>query len=270
MSGTPKHVQVTIEKEGYAILTLAREPVNSMDLAVWEHLLEALLALESNPSVRGVIIRSGVGRNVFTAGNDIDELFALKTSAERFTQFWTISNVFLARLLRSPLITVAAIRGACPAGGTCTALACDFRVATEDASMGLNEVALGISVPEVWIKLLASIAGKRTADRMSQFAEMVGAKEGVVAGIVDYVTPKGDAAVMEKAVEVMKRALLLPDPGRIITKRLIRRELAAEWENEERLKKEAAVAWSLLSHPKTVKSLEKVLARLSGPKKSKL
>lgn len=41
------------------------------------------------------------------------------------------SNVFLARLYRSPLVTVAAIKGACPAGGCCLSLCCDLRVMTE-------------------------------------------------------------------------------------------------------------------------------------------
>lgn len=40
-------------------------------------------------------------------------------------------------------MTVAAVKGACPAGGTCLAMACDYRVLTKDASMGLNEVAIG-------------------------------------------------------------------------------------------------------------------------------
>lgn len=41
------------------------------------------------------------------------------------------SNVFLARLYRSPLVTLAAIKGACPAGGCCLSLCCDMRVMTE-------------------------------------------------------------------------------------------------------------------------------------------
>ena len=53
----------------------------------------------------------------------------------RYTDFWVTSNVFLARLYRSPLVTLAAIKGACPAGGCCLSLCCDMRVMTEQVRM---------------------------------------------------------------------------------------------------------------------------------------
>ena len=52
------------------------------------------------------------------------ELHAPNTSRARHADFWVTQTTFLARLRRSPLITVAAIRGACPAGGCCMALWC--------------------------------------------------------------------------------------------------------------------------------------------------
>jgi len=67
---------------------------------------------------KGVIITSGLERDVFTAGNDINELYAPNTTLKRYKLFWKNSNTFLANLIRSPLVTVAAIRGQCPAGGT--------------------------------------------------------------------------------------------------------------------------------------------------------
>jgi 3,2-trans-enoyl-CoA isomerase len=71
------------------------------------------------------------------------------TTRAKFTRFWTAQTRFLARLYRSPLVTLAAIRGACPAGGCILALCCDERIMTSDAAscIGLNEVALGIAVP---------------------------------------------------------------------------------------------------------------------------
>lgn len=56
--------------------------------------------------MRGVIFTSGLQRDVFTAGNDLAELYAPLTSEERYTRFWLVSTTFLARLLRSPLVTV--------------------------------------------------------------------------------------------------------------------------------------------------------------------
>ncbi|KAJ3036681.1 dodecenoyl-CoA isomerase, partial [Rhizophlyctis rosea] len=145
------------DQPGLAILTLHRHPVNSMNLALWQALSSCLTQLEANPKVRSLIFRSGLSRPIFTAGNDINELHAKRTTRERYIKFWITKNQFLARLLRTRLTTGVCVKGACPAAGTCLAMCCDVRVGTEDVTMGLNEVALGISVPVVWTKLLARI-----------------------------------------------------------------------------------------------------------------
>lgn len=71
-------------KPNYAVVTLKREPVNTMNLSMWKQLLDTLDTLEKDPKVRGVIFISGIQRDVFTAGNDILELYAPKTSQERY------------------------------------------------------------------------------------------------------------------------------------------------------------------------------------------
>ena len=147
-------VQVEVKEGGYAILTIAREPVNSMNLELWKELANKLAELEGNPDIHGLILESGLKKDVFTAGNDINELFAPKTTSERYRDFWVTQNTFLANLYSSRLITVAAIRGACPAGGCITALCCDMRIMTDFGTFGLNEVALGIAVPEYWGNLM--------------------------------------------------------------------------------------------------------------------
>ena len=76
----PQVVDVDIRPGGYAIVTLAKEPVNSLDLETWQQLEHALDRLEGDPSVSGVIFASGLKRDVFSAGNDILELYAPKVS----------------------------------------------------------------------------------------------------------------------------------------------------------------------------------------------
>ena len=77
------HVRMERREGGFAIVWLQREPVNTMDLAFWKELAAALAAAEADPSVRGLIFASALKRNVFTAGNDIKELYAPGTSFER-------------------------------------------------------------------------------------------------------------------------------------------------------------------------------------------
>jgi hypothetical protein len=79
-----------VVKGDLAVITLCREPVNTMNLQMWEALSATLDHLESNPKMRGVVFRSGLARDVFTAGNDILELYAPKTSLERYrsASYW--------------------------------------------------------------------------------------------------------------------------------------------------------------------------------------
>ena len=179
-------------KQAIAYVRLAKEPVNSMDLKLWTDLDATLTQIKKDTSVRGIIFYSGLKKDIFTAGNDLGELYAPTTSLERYEKFWALSNKVLAGILESPLITLAAVNGNCPAGGCCLALACDYRIASEDVKMGLNETALGIPVPAVWTKLLAYTVGTGKADKMSMFAQMVSAKDALRIGMVDQLVPTRD------------------------------------------------------------------------------
>jgi enoyl-CoA hydratase/carnithine racemase len=115
-----------------AIIALKKEPANAMSLEFWEQLLSALEECEREEhGIRAVIFESTVLKDVFTAGNDINELYAPVTDRERYRKFWLVQTNFLTKLLVSKLVTIASIKGACPAGGTCLALCCDFRIQTK-------------------------------------------------------------------------------------------------------------------------------------------
>lgn len=84
-SPAPESAYLRVERrDGFAAVVLCREPVNTMNLAFWKQLTATLDELEADLSVRGALFCSGLRRDVFTAGNDINELFAPLTSAERY------------------------------------------------------------------------------------------------------------------------------------------------------------------------------------------
>lgn len=83
----PKGFTVTVEPAGYAVVSLVSPPVNTLSLDFWKGLISILEGCEADPKVRGIILRSGLERDVFTAGNDIKELYAPMTSAERYRYF---------------------------------------------------------------------------------------------------------------------------------------------------------------------------------------
>jgi len=284
-----RFTSTSVTADGVALVSLRREPVNTMDTPFWEELLSVLDELEgsfsskkaekysdssslSPPRIRAAVFSSGLRRDVFTAGNDVKELYAPMTSRERYQRFWVLQNTFLARLFASPLVTVAAWRGATPAAGCCLGLACDTRIMSsgvENANaaaphVGLNEVALGIPVPEKWSLLLARVVGVARAERMALFAELLSPQQALECGLVDAVVPDR-AALDAAALAAARRALRFPDGGRVATKMRERASFAKEW--TEFAPGEALGAWEMLEHPSTVKALGGVIERLAGKKK---
>lgn len=261
---------VSIEKQNgnIAVVTFAKEPVNTMDIAFWRDLLAAFETLEADKDVRAIIFQSGLKRNVFTAGLDIKELYAPNTNKERLTEFWTTLSTTLAKIYGSSKPTAAAIRGACPAGGCGLALCCDYRVITKDGSMGLNEVQLGIPVPKFWIELFENSVGHRQAEKLLLSGDMPSSPQLLQLGMVDKVVETSEET-LPAALKEVTRWLKFPDSGRALTKAVLRDSLAERW--QKGIAEEAGLVWTAISDPKTVASLTKVLQRLGGkPQQSKL
>ncbi|GFH25123.1 uncharacterized protein HaLaN_23036, partial [Haematococcus lacustris] len=230
--GTPRpgpelqYVRV-VRREGYAVLAMAKEPVNSLNLDMWRELEAALDGLEADTSCQGVIITSALKRDVFSAGNDIMELFAPRTSGSRYAEFWVTSNRFLCKLYGSRLATIAAIRGASPAGGCMMSLCCDHRVITSNGTMGLNEVQLGIPVPKYWAALMAKVIGHKAAEKLLLTGKMVGAAEAKTLGMVDAVVDKD--GLLPAAEKVMTQLVRLPPTAVAATKANLRADFCQEW-----------------------------------------
>uniref|UniRef100_A0A7R9V344 Enoyl-CoA hydratase n=1 Tax=Chlamydomonas euryale TaxID=1486919 RepID=A0A7R9V344_9CHLO len=267
VSATPgamahKYVDVELRPGGYAVLTITKEPVNSLNLDAWRELDAALAELEENSAVSGLIIVSGLKRDVFCAGNDILELYPPKTTAQRYAEVWTTSNRFLARLHASRLATVAAVRGACPAGGCIIAMCCDHRVMSAPGSIGLNEVQLGIPVPKYWAMVMTKLIGAKAADKLLLTGRLATAQEAKTLGLVDELVPKEQ--LMASAEGVMLKLVMLPAGAVAATKKSLRADFAQEWEAFSRTEPEGA--WTFLNRPDTIRTLEGALQRLSGSK----
>ena len=124
-----------------ATVTFVSEKANVLSAATLDSLARELAAAESNKQVR-VCIFTGAG-STFLAGADIKELAGLATPADAL-RFGRLGKTVLDAIARSPMISIAAINGACLGGGCELALACDFRVAVASAKIGLPEVGLGV------------------------------------------------------------------------------------------------------------------------------
>jgi 3,2-trans-enoyl-CoA isomerase len=260
-----KHVRVERNAPGkYAVAYVCKEPVNAMDAELWEELQQVLDEMEADKGVRALIFASGLKRDIFTAGNDLKELYGPLISEESYRRFWGAQNTFLPRLYRSPLYTVAAIRGACPAGGCILSLMCDHRVQTTQGHIGLNEVALGIPVPRFWAQAFCRITGSAKGERLLGLGKMLSPRQALDLGLLHEVVEKDD--LLEAALQAVRAALKLPDAGRVVTKQALRGDLAHAWENG--WQEEVAPTVRMLQSPKVVAGMKANLERLSSKKKA--
>lgn len=263
---------VTLKKigQGIATITLDDGKVNIMTKRVWDDLISTLKQAENDPEIRGIIYRSGLTKPVFTAGNDITELYSPNTTSERYSQFWLSQNKFLSSLAASPLLTMAAVKGACPAGGCALSICCDFRYYTQDATSGLNEARIGISVPPYWQKMMAHVTSPITAERMCEFGYILPAPALKQLGIADEIfatESENEKAAIQHIAKLLEE---VPDEGRQLAKAESRSELTGAWGDETRIMEEATAKWPVLCSDSVVKGLGATLARLSKKSPAKL
>jgi len=169
-----------------ATITINRpKKLNALNKATLEELHEAFVDAQTNNSIR-VIILTGTGEKAFVAGADISEFSNYDTTqgadlARKGQElvFNTIQN------LKTPVI--AAVNGFALGGGLELAMACHFRVASDNAKMGLPEVSLGVIPGYGGTQRLAQLVGRGKALEMIMSAGMIAADEALNWGLVNYV-----------------------------------------------------------------------------------
>ena len=169
---------------GVAVTTLeGRGPLNLLGRETFLSLKAELDRLDQDQSVRAVIL-TGSGDRAFSAGVDLHQMKDLdEADAEMFIR---ALHDAARKLLTVAIPIVAAIRGPCLGGALELVLACDVRIATDDAVFGLPEVKVGIpSVIEA--SLLPPTIGLGRARRLLLTGETVDAQEALAIGLVDRV-----------------------------------------------------------------------------------
>ena len=150
---------------GVLVVTLdvPGEKVNTLGKAMMQELNALLAELEGRRDVKAAVLRSGKPDN-FIAGADLKDFGDIKSPLEGETLSRGAQEV-LSRLERLPFPVVAAIHGACLGGGLETALACRYRIATDDpkTSLGQPEVMLGLIPGAGGTQRLPRLVGLRTS-----------------------------------------------------------------------------------------------------------
>ena len=185
-------IQREIGDDHICVLTFDRPDsgANIFDAATLDELNEHLDAVEKDASLRGLIIASAK-KSIFVAGADLKTLLqAAKTGEMR--GFIERGQQVFNRLADLRIPTVAAIHGASAGGGYEVALACDYRVASDDPAtrIGLPETSLGLLPAWGGCTRLPRLIGAAKAAEVILKGKLYSAQEALKVGLVDEIAPR--------------------------------------------------------------------------------
>jgi enoyl-CoA hydratase len=174
--------------------------LNALNTALLEEFLATLIDLGADESV-GVVIITGAGDRAFIAGADIKEMDG-KTPLEA-RAYSELGQEIAHKLetMRKP--TIAAVNGYALGGGCEIALACDVRLASENARFGQPEINLGIIPGWGGTQRLARATNIGYAKELILTGRMVDADEALERGLVQHVYPSGE--LMGRATELAQQ-----------------------------------------------------------------
>ncbi len=178
-------------EENIAILTINRpDQLNALNSETIAELSSAFKLLEADKTIK-VIIVTGSGTKAFIAGADIKEFYQFNVEQGKQLSAKGHETLFnLVENLSKPVI--GAVNGFALGGGLELAMSCHFRLASDNAKLGLPEVTLGVIPGYGGTQRLAQLVGKGRAMEMVLSAKMISAEEALNYGLVNYVTSQED------------------------------------------------------------------------------
>ncbi len=198
----PYETLVLTREESFAVITLNRPPANAISVDLMRELNAALSDVESDPTVRSVII-TGAGDRIFCAGADLGNAFSGPDVAS-FIRFGT--NV-VRRIERFPKPVVAAINGHALGGGCEIAMGCHIRILKETARMGQTETNLGITPGYGGTQRFPRLVGRGLALEHLILGTQIPAPECYRIGLVNRLSKDGETLNDARALarELAKR-----------------------------------------------------------------
>ncbi len=178
------------EENGIVTLTLNRpEVMNSFNFQLLHALREQIEDVRFKRDLR-VIIITGAGEKAFCSGADLKERATL--SPDQVKEFiFTIRNLFTS-IEQLNKAVIGAVNGIALGGGTELALACDIRMASTTASMGLTETRLAIIPGAGGTQRLPRLVGRGKAKELIFTGKRIGAEEALDIGLVNQICEPGD------------------------------------------------------------------------------
>lgn len=190
-----------IEKEGnIAVLTIkTSEKINQFSVEAHQELLQVFSEIEKDNSI-SVLIITGHGK-AFAAGANINQMSEM--NQEQGFEFAKLGQSVFDRVESLSCVTIAAINGAAVGGGCELSLACDYRIAVEDAKLGQPEINLGTIPGWGGCYRLPRLVGLTAARDMILTGKIISAREAFEINLVDKVV-KGEELLNESKILAQK------------------------------------------------------------------
>lgn len=196
--------QLKLEKRGHtALITMSNPPANTWTADTLTQLRDAVKSLDADKNIYALVI-TGEGEKFFSAGADL-KLFADGDKAVASDMARIFGEAF-ETLSAFRGVSIAAINGYAMGGGLEVALACDIRIAEQQAQLALPEAKVGLLPCAGGTQNLAWLVGEGWAKRMILCGERIGAEKAQQIGLVEEVVATGMAlesalALAEKVAE---------------------------------------------------------------------
>ena len=189
------------EENSVATLTLNRpEVMNSFNFDMLHALRDQIESIRFKPETRVVII-TAAGEKAFCAGADLKERATLPPDKVK-EYIFTIRNLFTS-IEQLNKAVIAAVNGVALGGGTELALACDIRIASANATMGLMETRLAIIPGAGGTQRLPRLVGRGKAKELIFTGQRIGAEEALRIGLVNQVCEQKDLLAESKKMAAM-------------------------------------------------------------------
>ena len=177
---------------------------NALTAQIWRELPDCMERLGKDDTVKLAVLR-GAGQKAFSGGADIDEFPEVFGNPQSIRTYNAAVRAAQLAVERFGKPVVAVVFGACVGGGCGLALACDMRLAAEDARFGITPSKLGsaYSVPDT--RRLVALVGPSRAKDMLFSGRLLTATEAAAWGLVDRVAPAGE---LEELASAYAKSLL--------------------------------------------------------------
>ncbi|MCY7292757.1 MAG: enoyl-CoA hydratase/isomerase family protein [Ferruginibacter sp.] len=185
-------------ENGTAIITVNRpEKLNALNKDVFTDLDDAVSEVLNNEEIKSAII-TGAGPKAFVAGADISEFGGLNL-AEAMALSKRGQDIFL-KIENSSKPIVAAVNGFALGGGCELAMACHFRLCSDNAKFGQPEVNLGLIPGYGGTQRLTQLVGKGKSMELQMTGSLIDANEALRLGLVNYVTTADNLITKTKEI----------------------------------------------------------------------